>query len=106
MLHKQQTHNMMLMSHVLCVCVCVQSREMEIAVYWRDHRSLCALKYLKLEEFLDNQRHRIQLELEPQGLLLAEVLYTHRRTHRHIHTQTHAHSPIHALSLLQMPFNF
>ncbi len=42
-------------------------------MYWRDYRSLCALKYLKLEDFLDNQRHRIQLELEPQGLLLAEV---------------------------------
>ena len=46
---------------------------MEIAVYWRDYRSLCALKYLKLEEFLDNQRHRVQLELEPKGQLLAEV---------------------------------
>lgn len=57
--------------------MCDQSREMEIAVYWRDYRSLCALKYLKLEEFLDNQRHRVQLELEPQGLLLAEVLDTH-----------------------------
>ncbi|MEQ2204005.1 Serine/threonine-protein kinase N1 [Xenoophorus captivus] len=48
---------------------------MEIAVYWRDYRSLCALKYLKLEEFLDNQRHQVQLELEPQGLLLAEVTF-------------------------------
>ncbi|KAI3360178.1 hypothetical protein L3Q82_014490 [Scortum barcoo] len=52
-----------------------RSREMEIAVYRRDYRSLCALKYLKLEEFLDNQRHRVQLELEPQGLLLAEVTF-------------------------------
>uniref|UniRef100_A0A3B4U1G9 protein kinase C n=1 Tax=Seriola dumerili TaxID=41447 RepID=A0A3B4U1G9_SERDU len=52
-----------------------RSREMEIAVYWRDYRSLCALKYLKLEEFLDNQRHRVQLELEPRGLLLAEVTF-------------------------------
>nr|XP_020478801.1 serine/threonine-protein kinase N1-like isoform X2 [Monopterus albus] len=52
-----------------------RSREMEIAVYWRDYRSLCALKYLKLEEFLDNQRHRVQMELEPQGLLLAEVTF-------------------------------
>uniref|UniRef100_A0A8C6UZ51 protein kinase C n=1 Tax=Neogobius melanostomus TaxID=47308 RepID=A0A8C6UZ51_9GOBI len=52
-----------------------RSREMEIAIYWRDYRSLCALKYLKLEEFLDNQRHRVQLELEPQGLLLAEVIF-------------------------------
>ncbi|XP_069051776.1 serine/threonine-protein kinase N1 isoform X3 [Lepisosteus oculatus] len=52
-----------------------RSREMEIAVYWRDYRSLCALKYLKLEDFLDNQRHRVQLELEPQGILLAEVRF-------------------------------
>lgn len=60
------------------LCLCDQSREMEIAVYWRDYRSLCALKYLKLEEFLDNQRHQVQLELEPQGLLLAEVWDTHK----------------------------
>ncbi|XP_054615039.1 serine/threonine-protein kinase N1-like isoform X2 [Dunckerocampus dactyliophorus] len=52
-----------------------RSREMEIAVYWRDYRSLCALKYLKLEEFLDNQRHRVKLHLEPQGLMLAEVTF-------------------------------
>uniref|UniRef100_A0A3Q3WR99 protein kinase C n=1 Tax=Mola mola TaxID=94237 RepID=A0A3Q3WR99_MOLML len=52
-----------------------RSREMEIAVYWKDYRSLCALKYVKLEEFLDNQKHRVQLELEPQGLLLAEVTF-------------------------------
>ncbi|KAM9780436.1 serine/threonine-protein kinase N1-like [Neosynchiropus ocellatus] len=52
-----------------------RSREMEFAVYWRDYRSLCALKYLKLEDFLDNQRHQVQLELEPQGLLLAEVTF-------------------------------
>uniref|UniRef100_A0A3Q2NSJ2 Protein kinase N1 n=1 Tax=Fundulus heteroclitus TaxID=8078 RepID=A0A3Q2NSJ2_FUNHE len=52
-----------------------RSRELEIAVYWKDYRSLCALKYLKLEEFLDNQKHRVQLELEPQGLLLAEVIF-------------------------------
>lgn len=54
---------------------------MEIAVYWRDYRSLCALKYLKLEDFLDNQRHQVQLELEPQGLLLAEVLGRHMCEH-------------------------
>uniref|UniRef100_A0A8D3D4P5 protein kinase C n=1 Tax=Scophthalmus maximus TaxID=52904 RepID=A0A8D3D4P5_SCOMX len=52
-----------------------RSREMEMAVYWKDYRSLCALKYVKLEEFLDNQKHRVQLELEPQGLLLAEVTF-------------------------------
>lgn len=68
---------------VHCCCM-FQSREMEIAVYWKDYRSLCALKYVKLEEFLDNQKHRVQLELEPQGLLLAEVTYTCTHTHIHI----------------------
>ncbi|XP_044309565.1 serine/threonine-protein kinase N1 isoform X1 [Varanus komodoensis] len=52
-----------------------RARELEISVYWRDFRSLCALKYLKLEDFLDNQRHEIHLELEPQGTLLAEVTF-------------------------------
>lgn len=51
-----------------------QARELEISVYWRDYRSLCALKHLKLEDFLDNQRHEIHLDLEPQGTLLAEVM--------------------------------
>ncbi|XP_067876939.1 serine/threonine-protein kinase N2 [Heterodontus francisci] len=53
-----------------------RSRELEISVYWRDWRSLCALKYLKLEDFLDNQRHEIQLDLEPQGVLLTEVTFS------------------------------
>ncbi|XP_072347385.1 serine/threonine-protein kinase N2 [Scyliorhinus torazame] len=53
-----------------------RSRELEISVYWRDWRSLCALKYLKLEDFLDNQRHEIRLDLEPQGVLLTEVTFS------------------------------
>ncbi|XP_059848059.1 serine/threonine-protein kinase N2 [Hypanus sabinus] len=52
-----------------------RNRELEISVYWRDWRSLCALKYLKLEDFLDNQRHEIHLDLEPQGVLLTEVTF-------------------------------
>lgn len=45
---------------------------------------MCALKYVKLEDFLDNQKHRVQLELEPQGLLLAEVrVRGHRERGRH-----------------------
>ncbi|XP_036597058.1 serine/threonine-protein kinase N1 isoform X3 [Trichosurus vulpecula] len=52
-----------------------RARELELSVFWRDHRGLCALKFLKLEDFLDNQRHQVQLELEPQGCLLAEVIF-------------------------------
>lgn len=52
-----------------------RSRELEISLYWKDYRGLCALKYLKLEDFLDNQMHEIHLSLEPQGTLLAEVKF-------------------------------
>ncbi|UYV71251.1 PKN2 [Cordylochernes scorpioides] len=50
-----------------------QSRELEIQVYWKDWRSMCAVKYLRLEEFVDDHRHGMALHLEPQGLLFAEV---------------------------------
>uniref|UniRef100_A0A8B9HWP0 protein kinase C n=1 Tax=Astyanax mexicanus TaxID=7994 RepID=A0A8B9HWP0_ASTMX len=52
-----------------------RSRELEISVYWRDYRSLCAVKFLRLEDFLDNQRHGMCLYLEPQGKLFAEVTF-------------------------------
>lgn len=45
---------------------------------------------MKLEDFLDNQKHRVQLELEPQGLLLAEVrlcAHTGAGTHKHMSLQ-------------------
>ncbi|XP_064186610.1 serine/threonine-protein kinase N2-like [Anguilla rostrata] len=52
-----------------------RSRELEISVYWRDWRALCAVKFLRLEDFLDNQRHGMCLYLEPQGTLFAEVTF-------------------------------
>lgn len=50
-----------------------KSRELEISIYWRDWRSLCAVKFLRLEDFIDDVRHGMALQLEPQGLLFAEV---------------------------------
>ncbi|NXL58466.1 PKN2 kinase, partial [Chordeiles acutipennis] len=52
-----------------------RSRELEIAIYWRDWRELCAVKFLRLDDFLDNERHGMCLSLEPQGMLFAEVLF-------------------------------
>lgn len=52
-----------------------RSRELEIAVYWRDWRALSGVKFLRLEDFLDNQRHGMCLELEPQGILFIEVTF-------------------------------
>lgn len=52
-----------------------RSRELEIGIYWRDWRSLCAVKFLRLEEFIDDIRHGMVLQLEPQGLLFAEIKF-------------------------------
>uniref|UniRef100_A0A8C4YUU7 Serine/threonine-protein kinase N3 n=1 Tax=Gopherus evgoodei TaxID=1825980 RepID=A0A8C4YUU7_9SAUR len=52
-----------------------RSRELEIAVYWHDWRELCAVKFLRLDDFLDNERHGMCLSLEPQGMLFAEVTF-------------------------------
>uniref|UniRef100_A0A8C1MIW7 protein kinase C n=1 Tax=Cyprinus carpio TaxID=7962 RepID=A0A8C1MIW7_CYPCA len=60
-----------------------RSRELEIAVYWRDWRSLCAVKFLRLEDFLDNQRHGMCLYLEPQGTLFTEVRFNNPVIERH-----------------------
>jgi len=35
---------------------------------------MCAVKFLKLEDFLDDERHGLAIDLEPKGLLFAEVL--------------------------------
>ncbi|XP_055896064.1 serine/threonine-protein kinase N2-like isoform X5 [Biomphalaria glabrata] len=52
-----------------------RSRELEVAIYWRDWRQMCAVKFLRLEDFLDNQRHGITLHLEPQGILFCEITF-------------------------------
>ncbi|XP_063787782.1 serine/threonine-protein kinase N1-like isoform X2 [Pseudophryne corroboree] len=52
-----------------------RARELQVSVYRRDFRSLCAIKYVKLEEFLDDQRNETYLELEPQGNLLCKVAF-------------------------------
>uniref|UniRef100_A0A3Q3FIV4 protein kinase C n=2 Tax=Kryptolebias marmoratus TaxID=37003 RepID=A0A3Q3FIV4_KRYMA len=52
-----------------------RSRELEIAVSWRDWRALSGVKFLRLEDFLDNQKHGMCLELEPQGILFIEVKF-------------------------------
>ncbi|XP_037340738.2 serine/threonine-protein kinase N2 [Pungitius pungitius] len=52
-----------------------RSRELEIAVYWRDWRALCGVKFLRLEDFLDNHRHGMCVQLEPQGILFIEVTF-------------------------------
>lgn len=52
-----------------------KSRELEIGIHWKDWRGLCAIKFLRLEEFIDDIRHGMALELEPQGLIFAEIKF-------------------------------
>ena len=52
-----------------------RSRELEIQLYWKDWRSLCALKILRLEDFIEDNRHGIPLPLEPQGILFSEIKF-------------------------------
>lgn len=50
-----------------------RSRELEIGVFWQDWRGMCAVKFLRLEEFMDKQHHLQCLSLEPQGKLFIEI---------------------------------
>ncbi|XP_073397224.1 serine/threonine-protein kinase N3 isoform X2 [Dendrobates tinctorius] len=52
-----------------------RSRELELSIHWRDWRELCALRFVRLEDFLDNERHGLCLQLEPQGMLFAEMMF-------------------------------
>ncbi|KFP92766.1 Serine/threonine-protein kinase N2, partial [Haliaeetus albicilla] len=53
----------------------IELDRVKIAIYWRDWRELCAVKFLRLDDFLDNERHGMCLSLEPQGMLFAEVMF-------------------------------
>ncbi|XP_073496314.1 serine/threonine-protein kinase N3 isoform X2 [Phyllobates terribilis] len=52
-----------------------RSRELELSIHWRDWRELCAIRFVRLEDFLDNERHGLCLQLEPQGMLFAEMMF-------------------------------
>ncbi|XP_043967481.1 serine/threonine-protein kinase N2-like [Gambusia affinis] len=46
-----------------------RSRELEVCVFWRFRRTMCAVKILRLEELMGNPDHNQGFNLEPQGLL-------------------------------------
>ncbi|XP_030579428.1 serine/threonine-protein kinase N2-like isoform X2 [Archocentrus centrarchus] len=52
-----------------------RSRELEVGVFWRDRRAMCALKFLRLEEMMDNPNHNQGITLEPQGLLYTKLRF-------------------------------
>uniref|UniRef100_A0A7N8X8X3 protein kinase C n=1 Tax=Mastacembelus armatus TaxID=205130 RepID=A0A7N8X8X3_9TELE len=57
---------------------CIQlerSRELEVGVFWQHRTALCAVKFLRLEEMMDNPHHNQGLSLEPQGLLYTKLQF-------------------------------
>ncbi|XP_028269225.1 serine/threonine-protein kinase N2-like isoform X2 [Parambassis ranga] len=57
---------------------CIQlerSRELEVSVFWRGRRAMCAVRFLRLEETMDNPNHNQGFSLEPQGLLYAKLRF-------------------------------
>nr|XP_046241830.1 serine/threonine-protein kinase N2-like [Scatophagus argus] len=58
--------------------LCIQlerSRELEVGVFWRDQRAMCAVRFLRLEELMDNPNHKQEFSLEPQGLLYTKLQF-------------------------------
>ncbi|XP_022661056.1 serine/threonine-protein kinase N2-like isoform X2 [Varroa destructor] len=52
-----------------------KSRELELQVLWKDWRGMCGLKFVRLEEFVGEDRHGMAIELEPQGVIFAEIRF-------------------------------
>lgn len=52
-----------------------RARELEINIIWRDYRNMCAIRFLRLEDFLNpnNEISGMIVHLEPQGVLFADV---------------------------------
>ena len=69
----------MILKTFLCCCNGIdhvlfqQARELAITILWKDYRQVSAVKFLRLEDFLDDQRHGLTIDLDPQGILFAEV---------------------------------
>ncbi|XP_026041953.1 serine/threonine-protein kinase N2-like isoform X1 [Astatotilapia calliptera] len=52
-----------------------RSRELEVGVFWRDQRAMCAVKFLRLEEMMENPIINQGITLEPQGLLYTKLRF-------------------------------
>lgn len=60
-----------------------KNREMSVEVYWRDYRSMAAIKFLRLEDLVDdNHQSGMPIEMEPQGILYADIKFVNPRIER------------------------
>ena len=54
-----------------------RNRELEVQFVYNDYRELCAFKHIYLEDYVDDQQTRHELELEPQGSFQFELKISH-----------------------------
>lgn len=61
-----------------------KNRELEICIHYRDSEgvSLCGVLYLRLQDLLTSPSSTLCLPMEPQGILLAEIIYEDPKTER------------------------
>ncbi|CAF0971463.1 unnamed protein product [Didymodactylos carnosus] len=53
-----------------------RARELEINIVWRDYRNMCAIRFLRLEDFINqNDISGMIIHLEPQGVLFADIKF-------------------------------
>uniref|UniRef100_A0A1A8DV87 protein kinase C n=1 Tax=Nothobranchius kadleci TaxID=1051664 RepID=A0A1A8DV87_NOTKA len=52
-----------------------RSRELEVCIFWRDQRTMCAVKFLRLEEMMKNPNQSQGFRMEPQGLLYIKLQF-------------------------------
>uniref|UniRef100_A0A1A7WA14 protein kinase C n=1 Tax=Iconisemion striatum TaxID=60296 RepID=A0A1A7WA14_9TELE len=52
-----------------------RSRELEVCVFWRDQRAMCAIRFLRLEDMMENPNQDQGFRLDPQGLLYIKLQF-------------------------------
>ncbi|XP_056888342.1 serine/threonine-protein kinase N2-like isoform X1 [Takifugu flavidus] len=52
-----------------------RTRELEVSVFWQDRNTMCAVRFLRLEDILYKPNHNHEFILEPQGVLHAKLRF-------------------------------
>lgn len=60
-----------------------RNKELSIEIWWRDIRAMSAVKYIRLEDIIDNDFSQgACLELEPQGKIMLDMVFQNPRIER------------------------
>ncbi|CAG09639.1 unnamed protein product, partial [Tetraodon nigroviridis] len=52
-----------------------RARELEVSIFWQDRNTMCAVRFLRLEDILYKPNHNNVFSLEPQGVLRAKLRF-------------------------------